>query len=247
MKHFIKTRYSEAGASFEYENGLEDVIRHALLHVHIYHPQSSASLAATIEAIPSYLLYGTKEHFSGGRALEAVLLDSASAFVYQDRANNDAASVDSDPNYKPGNTFVKRYQDIVKGLRALQQTFECVIVTTAWGLYPHQTENQHHTERPSPLSFRPHLPSVWTSFCTLRLIVDRGAVTKFGPGMSAEEATRDAAARQQAVDRGTFSGWVDRGRGSDEWCESIWHGLNRVKGNGRFWFCITEEGVWVED
>ncbi|KAH0562396.1 hypothetical protein GP486_002919, partial [Trichoglossum hirsutum] len=117
MKHFIKTRHSEASALSEYdEDGLEGVIRHALLHVHIYHPQSSASLAATIEAIPPYLLCGTgKKHFSSGRALEAVLLDSVSAFVYQDRAdsnnNNNSAG---GPNHKPsgGNAFVKRYQDI---------------------------------------------------------------------------------------------------------------------------------------
>ncbi|KAH0538966.1 hypothetical protein FGG08_004481 [Glutinoglossum americanum] len=244
MKYFIRARYLEVGALFIDEDGLEDLMRHALLHVHIYRPQSPASLVATLEAIPSYLLYSAKEHFSSGRALEAVLLDSVSAFIYQDRG---IESTDSNPNCNPGNPFAKRYQDIVRGLRALQQTFKCVIVATAWGLFPCHSERQIYTKKPPPPSFRPHLPAVWTSFCTLRLIVTRDAVAKFGPGMSAEEALKDTAARQEVVDRGGFSGWVDQGWGSDEWSEETREALKRVKGGGFFWFRIVEDGVVIED
>ncbi|KAI9784336.1 MAG: hypothetical protein M1839_002397 [Geoglossum umbratile] len=247
MEHFVMTRYLEAGSSFEYDDGLEDIIRHALLHVHIYRPQSPASLVATIDAVPSYLLYNATEHFSSGRALEAVLLDSASAFLYQDCAESDAEAIDSDAYPKPGSVFTKRHQDIVKGLRALQQTFNCAIIATTWGLFPHHPAKQHGPKPLHPPSFRPHLPPTWTSFCTLRLIIARDPVPKFGPAMSVEEAMRDAPARQEVVDRGGFSGWVDQGWGSEEWGERVWDGLRRVKGGGFFWFRVTEEGVEVDD
>jgi hypothetical protein len=246
MTHLIRTRYSEAGALFEYDDRLEGIIRHALLHVHVYRPQSSASLVATIETIPSYL-YNAKEHFSSGRALEAVLLDSASAFVYQDRSDSDTDVIESNPYQKPRNTFTKRYQDIVRGLRALQQTFSCIIIATTWGLFPYNTEKQQHLKKPYLPSFRPHLPPVWTSFCTLRLIVARDAVPKFGPAMSAEEAMRDAPARQEVVERGGFSGWVDQGWKSEEWSDRVWEGLRQVKGSGFFQFRITGDGVEIED
>ncbi|KAI9763700.1 MAG: hypothetical protein M1840_009173 [Geoglossum simile] len=246
MIHFIRTRYLEAGALFEYDDRIEGIIRHALLHVHVYRPQSSASLVATIDAIPSYL-YSAKEHFSSGRALEAVLLDSASAFVYQDRADSDTDAIESIPYPKPGSAFTKRYQDIVKGLRALQQTFNCTIIATTWGLFPYHTEKQQHLKERYLPSFRPHLPPAWTSFCTLRLIVARDVVPKFGPAMSAEEALKDAAARQEVVERGGFSGWVDQGWGGEEWSERVWEGLRRVKGSGFFWFRITRDGIELED
>src|SRR4030095_12875097 len=71
------------------ERGEEDLQLHSMLHeclrhVHVFRPQSSQALLATIQSLETYLLDGS-DHISGLRPLRAIVLDSATAFYWQDR------------------------------------------------------------------------------------------------------------------------------------------------------------------
>ncbi|KAI9826678.1 MAG: hypothetical protein M1819_007312 [Sarea resinae] len=226
---------STVGVDEDQDAQIEALVNALLMHVHILRPQSTASLIATLNSMPDYL-FSPEEHYSSHRPLQAILLDSASAFFCQDRMDDESKQLQGENG---GHTFVQAQQDIVKELRSLQKTFDCVIVATNWGLYPCHSEN-------GPLSFRPHLPPVWTFFCTLRLVVEKEKVPGFGPGMSVEEALLDAEARQSVVDQGRFLGWVDRW-GSESWVDPIWDALGRVKDGGSFAFTVTGSGVEVEE
>jgi hypothetical protein len=242
MKHHVdqclhgqqeQTQLEEAGVS----DKVEKLLHSALFHAHIFRPQSSASWLSTLQSLSKYLLQ-SQDHFSSGRALSAVLLDSVSAFFWQDRQNEAAYQYDAPSLSDSTSTFNQIYSSLVKELRDIQSRFDCTIVATNWGLIPLQP-----TRPNAPPSFRPHLPLAWTNFCTLRLIIERDSVAKFGPVMSAEEASRDADARQQKVERGGFSAWVDSTRGTEIWPDGIRKGLKNVEGKGFIWFRITNDGV----
>jgi len=239
MRHYIHDRVpaaaAEAPLSKLLEEDIDSLIRSSLQHVHVFRPQSSASLITTIQNLPSYLL-DSGQHFSSGRVLQGVLLDGVSAFVWQDRMDNDIQRIESNHN-DASNAFVKRYQELVTSLRAVQQLFDCVIVATNWGLSPMISTS-------APLAFRPRLPSIWSSFCTLKLVVERVSVTKFREGLSGEAAWREAKARQEVVEKGRFSGWVNWW-GCEEWSGGVRDGLE-AEGEG-FTLRITGDGVEVDD
>ncbi|KLJ11790.1 hypothetical protein EMPG_13054 [Blastomyces silverae] len=184
------TNYGGGGREGDDEE-LNTMIHAALSHVHVFRPQSSASLLATIRSIESYLLrgmgmtYGDREHkhASHSRPLHAILLDSASAFYWQDRREMEVLSIpgvreerarraqdqnenqnhnDTDPNtttYTPTAQAQLPHQ-IIDALRALQQTFSCPLVYTTWGLLratpsTHQNNTSHTLH--AQLTTRPSL------------------------------------------------------------------------------------------
>ncbi|KAI9813658.1 MAG: hypothetical protein M1827_003729 [Pycnora praestabilis] len=193
---------NEKGRDIEAE--IEKVTLEALTHVHIFRPQSSTSLLATVQHLPTYLLTpptsfrsGTgsrqeQSHQSHRRVLRAVMLDSASAFYWQDLA---AAEEDQATATTSKLSQTTHYRTLIKSLREIQTRFACTIIATTWGLQPnfpphhheYQQHQSHHSSSNSPPSFRPHLPPVWTSFMTLRLIVQRTKTPRFGPGVSIQE------------------------------------------------------------
>jgi len=218
---------------------IEALVLDSLYHIHVLKPHSSSSLHATIENLPAYLL-SCKGHFSSHRVIHSIILDSASAFYWQDRMDEELARHDpsnAENNHDASKTKISI--SVIKSLRDLQHTFSCAIVYTTWGLSPVRPQQQ------GPTSFRPHLPNPWPLFPTLRLVVERESVPKFGPHMSIEQALRDAPKRQEAVDRGRFVGWIDRW-GSDEWSDGIKSALRDVEGKGFFTFRVTEEGLLMD-
>ena len=242
MKHHVYQclRRHQDGILNEEEDAndsIEKLLDAALLHVHLFRPQSSTSWLSTIQSLTKYLLQ-SQGHFSIGRALSAVLVDSVSAFFWQDRQNEVAHQCEENPLSNPTTVFSEVYSAIVGELRDIQSRFDCTIVATNWGLMPLQ-----QTRPNAPPSFKPHLPPVWTNFCTLRLIVERDSVAKFGPLLSAEEASRDADARQQKVEKGGFSAWVDSAWGNESWFDGARKSLKNVEGKGFIWFRITSDGV----
>ncbi|PGH00340.1 hypothetical protein GX51_05838 [Blastomyces parvus] len=159
---------------------MDTMIHDALSHVHVFRPQSSASLLATIQSIESYLLgsmamtYGKAEHkhSSHSRPLHAILLDSASAFYWQDRREMEVLSIpgvreerarrardqnDTDTNTTTTtntNTPTAQSQlphQIIHTLRALQQTFSCPLVFTTWGLLRAIPPAHHSNSTPDAL------------------------------------------------------------------------------------------------
>lgn len=185
------------------------LIRASLHHVHIFRPQSSAALLTTIQSLSSYLFSPT-QHVSGPRPLQAILIDDIGAFVWQDRADDAAAQSDlaapASLNPNPGastskdpNPLTHRYQALTSALRAVQSLFSCSVIVTTRALFalPSPSASSYATH-----AIRPHLPSPWPTFPTLRLIVDRVPVPKFRESLSVQGAWREAGARREVVERG---------------------------------------------
>ncbi|KAL2006928.1 hypothetical protein VTN00DRAFT_9596 [Thermoascus crustaceus] len=217
-------------------------IRSALTHVHVLRPQSSSSLLATLRSLDSYLL-DLPAHRSANRPLAAILLDSASAFFWQDRLRDEvarteeigrpAADVERDRDENRSFHMSVLYRKLVDELKRLQGVFDCAVVYTASGTARVRERTRGDT-RPR-LSVRPYLPAPWGAFPVMRVVVQRDPVRPFPPSLTPEEAPGEAPLRQEVVGRGRFSGWVD-----DEV-------PREMKGRGLFSFCITAEGVVFED
>ena len=70
-------------------------------------------------------------------------------------------------------------------------------------------------------------------------------MTKFGPGMSVEEASRESMQRWEAVSRSGFSGWVNWW-GSGGWREEVKEGLRVLERGGRFNYWVGNDGVTLD-
>ncbi|KAH2112626.1 hypothetical protein KXW75_006135 [Aspergillus fumigatus] len=249
---------------------LESVIATSLQHVHVFRPQSSASLLATLGNLQAYLLDGSC-HYSSHRPLHAIFIDSATAFFWQDKLRDDVtrtenigrpvAEVERERNQKRVFSLSDIYAELVQSLKNLQRCFGCIVAYTCntlnsrsvTGYQSHNQSTQQHSgpfdlENPSNVatarsmpSFRCPLPSPWGAFATLRLVVRRDAVRPFPPMISARDAQRDALMRQNVVLEGRFLGWVNEWE-REEWPRRFVDGLKERNG-GVFSFHVSRRGV----
>lgn len=197
------------------------------------------SLIATVNSLFTYF-NNTRSHCSANRVVGLLVLNGLSAFLLQDRLDADEADLVGANNGRENHgVLAQSYRDLVDAVRRVQQTFECMIIGTNWGLAPVQYNAGHP-------ALRPHLPAIWTSFCTLRLVVERNTISKFGPGMSAGEAMKEGLQRQEAVDEGGFSCWVNWW-GSDGWREDVREAVHGVKKGVVMWFRIKDGKVVIDD
>lgn len=217
------------------------LVKDSLQHLHIFRPQSHPFLLATIAALPSHFLSDTTSHYSANRQLGAIVINSLSAFFWQDRQDaeeqKDAALIEPSTvtQDQKANVYLTRWRSLVSSLREVQQTFDCPIVATNWAL-----ASPVYSKDSS--SLRPHLPGVWTNFCTFNVVLQRKSVRKFGPGMSVEEALAEKYQRQEAVDGSGFSGWVNWWN-SEGWKEEIRMAVNAWSNRGGLQFAVTDKGV----
>ncbi|KAF7715319.1 Uncharacterized protein PECH_007269 [Penicillium ucsense] len=228
-------------------------------HVHVFRPQSSAALLATLAQLDHYL-YDLSRHYSASRRLHTVIIDSATAFLWQDKLRDEIARTDEIGQSRmeiEGRRQLKQsfhlsdlYADIVSELKRLQDLFRCAVVYTTTvssggssastnsgppGLY----------DRPptSTPSLRPALPAPWGLFPTLRLVVHRDTVRPFRPAMSAHDARKDASMRQGIVQQGKFSAWVNAW-GQEDWPRRVVDGVHWHNG-GCFSFYVRATGVEI--
>nr|KMM71082.1 hypothetical protein CPAG_07388 [Coccidioides posadasii RMSCC 3488] len=218
---------------------LRCLVDEALRHIHVFRPQSSASLLTTLESIIEYMF--SIRHYSRQRCVYATILDSASAFCWQDWREAEISRIPGARNEGQIHTqheasSIRQKKDIhvpteiVSCLRAIQSTFSCLVLYTTAGFYPSRSI--------SPLlgSFKPYLPHPWPTFPTIRLIVRRDVVRPFGEWMTVDEAKADAASRQAVVLSGRFSGWIDP--------SSIPASIkSELSAKGAFGFRILKEGI----
>ncbi|MCJ1371158.1 hypothetical protein MMC20_002373 [Loxospora ochrophaea] len=212
-------------------------IQTALGHFYLFRVSSPTSLLATVQQIPSNFLDSNTTHRSSNRPIQTLILSDLSSFLWQNRMEEEIQAAERGDSTRP-NTFFQHYRDLVESLREVQDTFDCTIVTTVWGL-----SSLQRTPRPS---LRPHLPAVWSNFCTLKLIAERDRVSKFVPGMSAQEAVEEATRRQEAVGKGKFSCWVNH------WNDQVWNGdvkanLQQLPNHGAFSFQIRADGLAISN
>lgn len=220
------------------EEDIASLIRISLQHLHIFRPQSFRSLLATIESFSTYL-FDIQSHFSANRAIGLLVLNGLSAYLWQDRLDaEEAGLIDGGMEREKNGKVVQKYRDLVVALSRAQQILECTIIATNWGLAPVQYTSGHP-------ALRPHLPSIWTNFCTLRLVVERNTVSKLGPGMSAEEAAKEGLQRQEAVDESGFSCWVNWW-GSEGWKDEVREEVNSRGRGAAFSFRIDGDGLMID-
>ncbi|KAJ5818063.1 hypothetical protein N7474_003654 [Penicillium riverlandense] len=233
---------------------LETLLVSSIQHVHVFRPQSSSTLLATICALDTYL-FDLSQHRSASRPLQMIAIDSVTAFFWQDRLREEASrtetigrpqkEIDGLRESKQLFSLSDLYADLVKELKQLQRRFGCAVVYTATipGGRPANTNDasgpfEQYMARPS---LRPALPAPWGTFPALRLIVHRSQVRPFPPGINTQDAEREAPLRQSVVDQGKFSACVNAW-GSEEWPRRVVDGIAARKG-GRFAYFVRETGV----
>lgn len=213
-------------------------IETALQHIHIFRPQSLASLIATVQHLPAYLLHSS--HPSLDRPLGLIALDSASAFYWQSRAaeedhsfrNTTGSSSPTQAEPEPAS-----YAQLATALMTAAKVFNAPVILTSWSL--HAPPAQQHGQGPVR-SLRPSLPAPLSALTSTRFIVQRIPVRRFPAHISVREALREAGDRQRAVDDGKFECVVNQW-GLDP------RTVERVKGAGEgFGFRITDAGLIVD-
>ena len=222
---------------------IETTIAEALKHVHIFHPQSLPSLIATVHSLPGYL-FDPHAHSSSHKRVASIILDSASSFYWQDKAEMEMASLppDSDARDAAGSRSQSHYVALASAIRKASAALKAPVVYTTWNL---SSGPNHGAQTDGDgFSLRSHLPAPWPSLATLRLVVSRRAVRKFPVGMTGEEAARQKQSREAAVRRGVFDVSVNKW-GSGDWTDRVVEGLRR-RGDGGFEVRVGAEGVVVE-
>lgn len=209
MISFIHQRVKEAGKQDEELEGLrEDIasmVKRALMHVHIFRPQSWDSLLATLQSLPEYL-FSPAQHKSINRRIHSLVLEDVDAFVYQIRSTFATTMTNAD---KHANPLAAASSELGSHLTQFSTLFSSAIILTS-----------HST---SPSVFRPPLPTSWPQNTPVtRLAVKRAEVLPFAPGISIEEAEVERAQRWEVVQRGkTECGrvgtGVSGGGGHKEW------------------------------
>lgn len=215
---------------------IEETTLSALKHVHVVRPQSLASTIATLASLSTYL-FDPHRHYSYDRRVAFIAIDSASAFYWQDQAETeDAAFVASTATSSREAKLAKAkaqsgYVKLADALKHASKAFYCPAIITSW----------HLSLVPSgglmPRSFRSQLPAIQP---TVRLVVHRLPVRKFPSDIGVQQALREAANRQKAVDESKFECFVN------EWGveEKLLREIERV--GASFVFSIDEEGMRVD-
>lgn len=241
---------------------VDALVTHSLQHVHVFRPQSSSALLATLSSLHTYL-YDLSRHYSASRRLQIIVIDSVTAFFWQDRLRDEVArtenigrpraEIDEEREQKKSFCFADLYAEMAKVLKQLKGRFGCAVVyttTVSAGRFPASSKSGQsgplgpYDQAPSRTpSLRPALPAPWGTFPTLRLVVHRDTVRSFPPGMSAHDARRDAPVRQSVVRQGKFSAWVNAWA-REEWPRRVVDGVDFHNG-GCFSFYVRETGVEI--
>lgn len=175
---------------------IHDLIQSSLSHIHIFRPWSHVSLLSTVSSLPMYLFHSTS-HASISRPLHSIMLDSASAFFWQTRTEEDTARLSESRALSTNEV----YATLARQLTDLSRTFSCAIITTSWSL-----SSTSHTAQGAQ-SMRSSLTSSWSLLPALRFGVRRIPVTAFHEAMSIEDALAEKGRRASAINVGKFEAW----------------------------------------
>jgi DNA-repair protein XRCC2 len=228
----------------------------ALQHVNIFRPQSSSQLVSTLASLPGYLLGsggsgGSAAHFSASRSLGLIVLDSATAFYWQDRfeadlARFEALGADESAGVRsPAQS--SRTLEVIAELKKLQKLFDCTILFTSTP-YVKSSIRTTFTGTDIITNDGRLLPqeqpgvSPWTGFATLSLSVSHERVRQFAAHMSPEDCERDQTNRLAAVAKGHSIVSVDWSM-SDTWASGVRDTMNGLDGQGSFGIRITSLGI----
>lgn len=199
-----------------------------LPHLHIFRPDSTPALLATLDFLQGYLLDQPSCHISSNKSLGLVALQDLSAFLYQDRAASEAGP----PDQSNDNLVVMYHRRLVQQLQHLSQKFGCAIIATnmTFASPSHSSANA---------ALRSHLPAVWNNFAQMKLVTERATTQKFAPGMSVQEAEVEREIRWQAVQRSHFTVWINW-TDAQAWPDDLKQALRALPDGGSFTFDIAD-------
>ncbi|KAJ6056759.1 uncharacterized protein N7446_007650 [Penicillium canescens] len=246
-----------AGATLGHE--LESLLVSSLQHVHVFRPQSSSALLATLHSLDTYL-FDLSRHRSASRALQMIAIDSATAFIWQDRLRDEIARIEEigrpraevDRERERNQSFhlSDLYVELAMVLKRLQGLFQCAIVfTTISGTRAAPSSDGqsgpglYDWPQSRTPALRPALPAPWGTFPTLRLIVHRSSVRPFPPSMAPQAAIKDAHLRQSVVHQGKVSVCVNAW-GRVDWPRQVVEAIEANNG-GSFSFYVRESDVEI--
>lgn len=215
------------------EDEKSSVVLEALRHVHVFRPQSSRQLIATLDSLPSYLLR-PGAHSSMSRRLSLLVLDPATAFYWQDRHELETTRLEQ-PD-KIGD-IPSRITEIITRLKMMQRDFDCAIAFSTRSAFPKTTRPGPAVRVESIAPAEPRSVIPWTAFATITLSLSRVKVPQFGSGMTLEDCLRDRSQRQEAVAEGKFLAEID-GSGAERWASNVKDMIRRMNAEGNFTFYI---------
>lgn len=134
----VMTEYARKQQELTVETPLADgelhkIVLAALIHVHIFQPKDSGQLLATIKNIKPYLFGATEhEHHSGPKAVDCIMVDGVSRFIWEDRFHEYGA-VMVDEDHPDWINLWQRYEEITHELHAAAASLCCFIVVTNIG------------------------------------------------------------------------------------------------------------------
>jgi hypothetical protein len=169
---------------------LDKVSTEILSQVHIFRPQTFQSLLATLDQLPLYLF-----ELHSHRAVQTIILDSASAFYWQLRADQELRKIQALDGQNEAvriGPATPSYLALIQRLRSLSEKFECSVIVSTWDLAP---SNQPLISRLNPTL--PVTPNV-------RLEVYRSPTRRFPDNISVEQAHAQRSLRDDAVRRHEF-------------------------------------------
>lgn len=230
----IKPHTTDKEGELNLRNDIENLLIDSLRHVHVFRPQSSTSLLATLHSLELYL-FDLPRHPSSNRNLHAILIDSMTAFFWQDKLRDQIARIEEighprveiERHRKEKQSFYMAdlYVELVRELKRLQNVFGCAIVhtTTAWvgrssaGGLPSVVETAS--------SFRCPLPAPWGLFPWLRVVVS--------------SSSPSAGGKRQFLS--CVNGWA-----REDWPRRIIEGVE-CRNGGIFVFYANRDGVEMAD
>lgn len=196
---------------------IKEVVKNALIHVHIFCPTSWEEMIDSLKGMPEYLFDGTR-HQSMQRRVRNIVVEDVDAFYW------DIRSAPSTHSTSPLTTASAR---LTHALLSLSSQLSAAIVLSS------------HSGASSPKLFRAPIPlsTSWPSHVQVtRLAVRRVEVLRFAPEISVEEAERERGQRWGVVKRGRFECRKVSGVGDVK---------NKENDGGGFVFRVRE-GVEVE-
>lgn len=201
-------------------------------------------------------------HYSSNRRIGLIVLDSASAFFWQERMREEVdrvggdgddraedAGVDGEAANRASHENARQQQhapllqrppDLTTALHAIQHLFSAPLIYTTTTLSSFSSSSTTTGTIPS---LPPSLSALPATFPTLRILISRDVVKKFPQNLSLAALKADAAARLAVVEMGKGSAIVLPGQG---WSEEVRGRMRGNRGARGFVFQVVGEGVVFE-
>ena len=259
----LKSGYNSPDAPLS-PNDIDTRTQEALSHVHVLRPISTAQVLATLKRLPEYL-GDMKVHVSGKRKLGLIVTDSAHAFYWQDRMDDEIERIDPTA-HSTRQSDVGVDEQGVRPVRIMEAD-----AAPAKAAPSGQDQRSPYTSRKamtisiqallrslqrdySPAivfttsSYVPPKSSQWSLFPTLRLQVSSLApsVAPFAPHMSIPEALLDREKRKEVVQRGECVAVAIEGHDED-WRSDVRERFEALGAEGLRWrFKLTKNVLSVD-